>query len=85
MSVFVGILDAYILNTCATVQQATRNQASITADPLSHTPHIQGCLRSAMHKNVFKAPLDGITQSNVQSHAAFRTQVSTDLGIKMHC
>jgi len=36
------------------VQQAIKNQAGITADPVSYRPHIQEHLISAMHKNVFE-------------------------------
>lgn len=47
---FCGIFDVCILNPCktgATVQQVTKNQASITADPVSCKPaHTQECLIS---------------------------------------
>lgn len=54
---FCGIFDGCILNTYktgATVQQVTKNQASITAGPVSHKPaHAQECLISALDKDVF--------------------------------
>ena len=54
---FCVIFDGCILNTCetgATVQQVTKNQASITADPVSRKPaHTQERLISALDKDVF--------------------------------
>lgn len=54
---FCVILDGCSLNICktgATVQQVTKNQASITADPASRKPaHTHECLVSALEKDVF--------------------------------
>lgn len=53
---FCVIFDGCILNTCetsATVQQITKNQSSITADPFSCKPaHSQERLISALDKDV---------------------------------
>lgn len=54
---FCLIFDGYILNICkagANVQQVTKNQASITADPASCKPaHTHECQASALEKGVF--------------------------------
>lgn len=76
-----------IVSTCettATMQQATKNQAGNTADPVSYGPHIQEHLRSAMHKNVF----ENLWMEEPSLMCACMLTLwhyLADLGIKIHC